>query len=147
MRFVCVYSLMINVILLFFKKFSIHFSNLLDFFLYCKKVECAIYCRKRRLRLNWKIMSFFFFIHFISCKFYLWWIAKSCLLNVVNVHSFAYSKAFLTFWQRNECILKRLISEFCLIYLITQLICMRIILYNSSFQTFAALLWKLFWMR
>ena len=33
-RFVCVYFSMINVIFLFFKKFLIHFSNLLDIFFF-----------------------------------------------------------------------------------------------------------------
>ena len=110
------------------------------FFLCYEEVENAIRCRKFRSRLNLKMMSFFFFVHFISCEFFLWWIARSCLSIVVCVFSFKCSKACSTLRQCIENVLTQLISTFYLTCLTMRLICMIMILCNFFCLTFAALL-------
>ena len=109
------------------------------FFLCYEEVEDATRCRRLRLRSNSKMMSFFSFVHFILCEFFSWWIAKSCLLIVVCVHSFECSKTCSTLWRRIENALTQLISTFCLACLTMRLICTMMISCNSFCLTFAAL--------
>ena len=87
---------------------------------YYKKNKNTTRCRKRRWRSNWKIISFFSFVYFISCEFFLLWIVKSCLSNVVCVCSFECSKTFSMFRRRIECVRTRLILTFCSTCLITR---------------------------
>ena len=66
------------------------------------------------------MMSFSFFIHFISCEFFSLWIVKLYLLNVVCVRSFKCSKTFLTFRRRIKCVRTQLILTFYLTCSITR---------------------------
>ena len=133
------------MIFLFFKKFSTHFNNSFDVLFLCyEKVECATRCRKRRSRLKWKVISFFSFVCFRSCKSSSWRVAKLCLLSVVNVLLSVCSKVFSTFWRRNKCALKLWTLEFCLMYSIMQLICTMLTSYNSFYLLFVELSWIFF---
>ena len=118
---------------------------LIFFFFSCyEEVENATRCRKFRSHSNLKIMSFFFFIHFISCEFFSWWIVRSCLSIVVCVHSFKCSKMCSALRRRIENILIQSISAFCLTCLTMRLICTMMISCNSFCLTFATLWWKFF---
>ena len=70
-RFVCVYSSIINIIFLFFRKFFIHFNNLFDiffFFILWRSWECDMLL-KISLTFKFKNDIIFFF-----CSFYIVWI-------------------------------------------------------------------------
>ena len=105
----------------------------------CKEIKNATHCQKRYWHLNWKIMSFFFSVYFISCEFSLLWIVKSCSSNLVCVRLTKCTKVFLTFLRRIKCVLTRLILTFCLTYLIMQLIYTIKICCNLSSLIFVAL--------
>ena len=68
MRFICVYSLIINVILLCFKKFSIYFSNLFDifFFILWKSRICDTLSKTSlTFKLKKDIIFFFYLFHIV----------------------------------------------------------------------------------
>ena len=104
-----------------------------------KKIENATCCRRLRSRSNSKVMSFFSFVHFILCEFFLWWTARSCLSIVVCVHSFKCSKTCSTLRLRIENVLTQLTSTSCLTCLTMRLICTIMISCNSFCLTFATL--------
>ena len=140
-RFACVYFSMINIMFLFFRKFFIHFNSLLDillFFMLWKSWECDT-LSKISLTFRFKNDIIFFFVHFISCEFSSWWIAKSCLSIVVCVHSFKCSKACSTFRRRIENVLTQSISTSCLTCLTVRLTYTMMISCNFFCLAFAAL--------
>ena len=82
-RFACVYFSIINVMLLFFKKFFIHFNNLLDIFFF------LMLWRSRRCDMLSKISFTFKFkndVIFFFCSFHIVWIffMMSCKIVFID---------------------------------------------------------------
>ena len=128
-HFVCVYSSIINIMFLFFKKFSTQLNSFFNILFFCyEEVECAT----SHLNFINDIILFFcsfsiiwtFFV--ISCKIVF---INYCLRALIYVF-----KNILTFRLRNECVSKQLTLKFCLTYLITLLIYKTTTLNNSRFS-------------